>query len=453
MATASNPTAPPTTHSPRSADSAAINSPRSRRSEAARGVPSPWTQIVRGGDAELVNSPTAASGAAVAAPSSPSSPGAVHGQIVNFSSDLSPSKSATVAASSFVSPEDTAAESQPEGPDNSSGSGNAAKKPAWNKPSNGAVEASPVMGAVSWPPLSESTKASPKSSSTDSLKALSDGSVSLLQGSEIASSSSHKQVNNPNPSSTPNHVGPTRQKSMKRGSGGSNNNVLANGVFPQPPPPQGPVVEGPPSNFGKSGSEHTNKETGQKGGFGSQSHGGNDHHQPQQQRNSYRRGNGGPHHGSYQHGYGGRRDQDRGNQDWNPPRNFSGRDTHMQPQRGFPRGFIQPPPHTTATFIPPPPLPVRPFVSPMVYPDVGSPFFYVGHPESLRGVPFVPPLPPMFFHVPDPQLHSKIVNQIEYYFSSDNLIKDTFLRENMDDQGWVPIKLIAGFKKVSFWDG
>lgn len=29
-----------------------------------------------------------------------------------------------------------------------------------------------------------------------------------------------------------------------------------------------------------------------------------------------------------------------------------------------------------------------------------------------------------------------------------NLIKDTFLRQNMDDQGWVPISLIAGFQKV-----
>ncbi|PPR92383.1 hypothetical protein GOBAR_AA28292 [Gossypium barbadense] len=35
------------------------------------------------------------------------------------------------------------------------------------------------------------------------------------------------------------------------------------------------------------------------------------------------------------------------------------------------------------------------------------------------------------------------------YLHNENLIKDTYLRQNMDDQGWVPIKLIAGFKKVS----
>lgn len=33
--------------------------------------------------------------------------------------------------------------------------------------------------------------------------------------------------------------------------------------------------------------------------------------------------------------------------------------------------------------------------------------------------------------------------------SNENLIKDIYLRQNMDDQGWVLIKLIAGFNKVS----
>lgn len=35
--------------------------------------------------------------------------------------------------------------------------------------------------------------------------------------------------------------------------------------------------------------------------------------------------------------------------------------------------------------------------------------------------------------------------------SSDaNLVKDDYLRSNMDDEGWVPINLIAGFPRVSF---
>lgn len=34
--------------------------------------------------------------------------------------------------------------------------------------------------------------------------------------------------------------------------------------------------------------------------------------------------------------------------------------------------------------------------------------------------------------------------------SDENLIKDTFLRGKMDEQGWVPISLIATFKRVGY---
>lgn len=40
-------------------------------------------------------------------------------------------------------------------------------------------------------------------------------------------------------------------------------------------------------------------------------------------------------------------------------------------------------------------------------------------PDPLGGMPFVAaPLPPpaMYFTTPEPQLHSKILNQIDYYF-------------------------------------
>ncbi|KAH0698940.1 hypothetical protein KY284_013155 [Solanum tuberosum] len=54
---------------------------------------------------------------------------------------------------------------------------NGAKKTVWNKPSNGAADISPVMGA-----LSDSTMASFKSSSSsDSLRTLPNGSVSETQ--------------------------------------------------------------------------------------------------------------------------------------------------------------------------------------------------------------------------------------------------------------------------------
>ncbi|XP_034683110.1 la-related protein 1C isoform X2 [Vitis riparia] len=407
------------------------SSPKSRRSAARGAVTSPWTQVVRG-ELESI----------IAAPSSPVSS---QEQIV-VSSDCSPTKA---TSDSPASPEDSSqVEAQLESSDN--GNGNAGKRPAWNKPSNGVAEVGPVMGASSWPALSESARASAKSAS-DSLKSPTDGSISTppaqvhVQGSGNASSPSHKQVNNnPIPSSTPSHALPTRQKSMKRGdrSGGSSS---ANAGLPQPAAPQGPVMEVPPNN--SSPRDHTNRsihpEGGQRGGFVPQSHSGNDY---PHQRGSYRKGNSGPHSrgdGSHHHGYGGRRDQDRVNHDWNPHRNFN-REPHMQP-RVVARGFIRPPSHSSTQFIAPPHL--RPFelaspVSQVVY--VPAP-----HADPLRTVPFVAPMPhPMFFPPQDHQLHAKLVAQIDYYFSNENLIKDIYLRQNMDEQGWVPVKLIAGFKKV-----
>mmetsp|Transcript_7483 Transcript_7483/g.13426 ORF Transcript_7483/g.13426 Transcript_7483/m.13426 type:complete len:694 (-) Transcript_7483:278-2359(-) len=41
-----------------------------------------------------------------------------------------------------------------------------------------------------------------------------------------------------------------------------------------------------------------------------------------------------------------------------------------------------------------------------------------------------------------------ILNQVNYYFSEDNLCKDTFLREHMDAEGWVKLSLIMGFNKM-----
>lgn len=43
---------------------------------------------------------------------------------------------------------------------------------------------------------------------------------------------------------------------------------------------------------------------------------------------------------------------------------------------------------------------------------------------------------------------SMVVGQIEYYFSVDNLCKDMFLRKNMDSQGYVPLRVVANFKRI-----
>ncbi|KAL2905918.1 La-related protein 1C [Bienertia sinuspersici] len=378
----------------------------------------PWTQIVRGPESESIGAPT--------------------------------------------SPSESTERSCTENSENGSNAGGG-KKPVWNKkPSNGPVEnggpAPVVMGpSEAWPALSESTKASPKLSSSDSSKSLPEfGSVCSPQetGIELSSSLSiappvqsssqpHSASQKPttnylNHSPMSNHGRPARQKSMKRDGGG---NPPANGGFSHQP---SMLVEGshnhtstkPSSTGGSSDSSgrdnnqnHGHRESGFRNASG-------DHPQP---RNSYRRGGGGSHprgDGSHQN-YGGRRgDQDRGNHDWNHSRSFNGRDATMQPRPH--RNFVRPAP-VSAPFVPPA-APIRPYINPMGMTEV--PFIYV------PPMPFGPPVPPVFIPAPDPQLHAKIVNQIDYYFSNENLIKDTYLRQNMDEHGWVPVTLIARFKKM-----
>lgn len=41
--------------------------------------------------------------------------------------------------------------------------------------------------------------------------------------------------------------------------------------------------------------------------------------------------------------------------------------------------------------------------------------------------------------------------QIEFYFSTDNLCKDVFLRQHMDEEGWTPLDLISSFKRVRWY--
>ncbi|XP_052180969.1 la-related protein 1C-like [Diospyros lotus] len=111
--------------------------------------------------------------------------------------------------------------------------------------------------------------------------------------------------------------------------------------------------------------------------------------------------------------------------------------------------------HPTPTHRPAPlgPTPFSPFPKPMVglfcnpivrHHQVQSP-----GPAMFNGMPLMPPSIPRSPAIPtDPQLHASIVKQIEYYFSKENLVKDTFLREKMDGQGWVPIRVIANFNRV-----
>ncbi|XP_044506767.1 la-related protein 1C-like [Mangifera indica] len=356
-------------------------------------VSSPWTQVVQGESGAIA------------------------------SASLSPSVSSTAVAVVEQVGDESA----------DCGTGNAGKKSAWNKLSNGAPDVGTVMGAHAWPALSETTRGSSARSSSESLKGLSDGSSSssVSQGTGTANSAFQKQGNNNgNPNSTSNYTARTRQRSIKRNGAVS----FSNGDLTDQSALQGPAVEGPINN-------HSPRDLSQ-------------------QRGSFRNRNGNSHpgrDGSQHPNYGGRRDHDRGNQDWNAHRNFNSRDGHMQHQRVVQRFVRHPPPPpppplaSSSQYIPP--LPVRPFGNHIGFPEFPSPAYYVPapHSEALRGVPFVapPPLHALFFPALDPHLHSSIVKQIDYYFSNENLIRDTYLRQNMDDQGWVPITLIAGFRKVS----
>lgn len=52
---------------------------------------------------------------------------------------------------------------------------------------------------------------------------------------------------------------------------------------------------------------------------------------------------------------------------------------------------------------------------------------------------------------PEHELILKLVAQIEYYFSDENLEKDAFLLKHVrrNKQGYVSVKLLTSFKKVS----
>ncbi|CAD1469183.1 unnamed protein product, partial [Heterotrigona itama] len=53
-----------------------------------------------------------------------------------------------------------------------------------------------------------------------------------------------------------------------------------------------------------------------------------------------------------------------------------------------------------------------------------------------------------FININTTTLKEFLRNQIEYYFSEENLLRDFFLRRKMDAQGFLPITLIASFHRV-----
>lgn len=58
------------------------------------------------------------------------------------------------------------------------------------------------------------------------------------------------------------------------------------------------------------------------------------------------------------------------------------------------------------------------------------------------------PLPQSALSFPLDPTQPCLLNQLEYYLSPQNMAQDFFLRQRMDDQGWIPISLIASFNRV-----
>ncbi|KAL5144364.1 La-related protein 1C [Glycine soja] len=396
-------------HSPTAADTS-NNFPQ-------KTMPSPWAQVVRGADAEPNDQ---------SPPSSSSS----------SSLDSINSNGPAVQTSDIV------------------------VKPAWKKPeANGVAEVGPVMGAHSWPDLSESTKPTAKLTSDSSVKTAADEESTTTPQGPVTSDPPQKQATaNAKPSPTPamNYGMANRQRSMKQRGGANGNNVGSGPVQnnfsgttpnlpPPPPPPPFPVLLMPPSTFahGIPGAPvPTPRDPYRNNNWDARpQHGGfmppmNEHRSPSH------RGNAGHHprgEGPYHNSYGNRRDQDRVGY-------ANTRDAHVNQQRMPPRGLMRPPPPNPAPFMGPQPM--RPLANPAGFPEYY--YFPTLQFEPFGGMPFFTHAPPpaMFYPVSETPLTNTIANQIDYYFSDANLVKDEYLRSNMDEQGWVPISLIASFPRV-----
>ncbi|KAJ8772701.1 hypothetical protein K2173_027878 [Erythroxylum novogranatense] len=415
-----------------------VNSPQKRKN-----LPSPWAQVVRGGEHDTIPS-----NVTVNHSSSSSPPPSVQFSSLeqsSFSDCSSPSKTTSYSP---PPPDDSVVTVSSDGTNGNIGK---PKKLAWNKPLNGVTELRPVMGATSWPPLSESTKPSAKTSSQaeSSSKTVSDVSVPSSEVPVMPQSPQRVAANdNARSNSSQAHRVPARQRSMRRNgndNGGGSNSMQSGfnhlppplppySLYPMPPPVSYSMVAPLPDHSPRDPPYRaTHWEARNVPGYVPRSSMVNDN------RHSSRRNNIGPRgEGSYHNNLGGaRRDQNRG-------RYGNARDEHVQPQRALPRGFTGHPPNT-APFATPPPVPA--YVNPMA-----QEYYYVStyNVDPFRGMPVFPqsPVPTMMMPASDVNLPVMLVNQIEYYFSDANLLNDEFLKSNMDEQGWVPITLIAGFNRV-----
>jgi la-related protein 1 len=180
----------------------------------------------------------------------------------------------------------------------------------------------------------------------------------------------------------------TQDAAAAAASGGNGN---APAVAPAPPPPSGPPAQQ---------EQHTQQQQMQQ----QQSH---QHHQQQQQQQRGREGR--------------------------------SRNTRSNQQRGGSaygsRGMQQP-------AIPGIPMSAYGQPVPGFMYSVAAPVFY---PPAAYGVS---PAVVGMAGTPVDKLQEAVRNQIDFYFSAGNLVRDVFLRSKMNGEGWIPLHVIAAFNRV-----
>ncbi|KIX95404.1 uncharacterized protein Z520_08921 [Fonsecaea multimorphosa CBS 102226] len=85
---------------------------------------------------------------------------------------------------------------------------------------------------------------------------------------------------------------------------------------------------------------------------------------------------------------------------------------------------------------------------PQGLPSIQTDMSMYGYPSQMQMQPSIMSAMPYNDPLNSYALLSMVMTQIEYYFSIDNLCKDLFLRKHMDGQGYVPLSVIANFKRI-----
>ncbi|XP_074591152.1 la-related protein 1C-like [Curcuma longa] len=316
------------------------------------------------------------------------------------------------------------------------------KMTAWKLPTNGASEGVATIGADSWPALAESAAMGRSKPSP----------------SKIPSPSGSIPDPSSSPSLVPAHQKPNPTPSPVKTSAGVSVGSIGMTANAAPATPQRTALKKRnPIGLGVA-SESSPNDLPQRQGASfvprNRIVGGHHGRYDGNRKANITANNGGW--GSNRGGHGKRQDHDQGGHGWSLPPHTN----MLQPvQRGYFMPFIQAPRPVAAPW--PPFSSMEAHSQPLVLP-VGSnsscifhsssdpcdllseapPVYYVPPPsrEALRNAPLIA-------HQSD---HARVMllKQIEYYFSNENLYKDVFLKKNMDDQGWVPISLIAGFNRV-----